>query len=177
MNDEFNLPVEEPKGKWVDAGERQEQRLASVPEIYKTTHERLAYELALGMEEPDVIFQSYGFEAGAALALTESPAFTALCKRIGTEVRENGLSFKSKMKAVAEDLIPHAYEIATDPLQPGAVRQKIIEWAAKMAGFEPAPAKSGAEGGGGGFNLSITFAGQPAQTIMTGRVLEHQEVA
>lgn len=166
MNDAFNLPEETGRrDAWVDAGTRQEERLAQIPAIYKSTHERLACELALGMEEPEVIFKAYGYEPSDALTLTESPAFTALCKRIGAEVRESGLSFKSKMKAVAEDLIPHAYDIATDPLQPATVRQKIIEWTAKMAGFEPAPAK-GEAAGGGGFSLSITFAGgAPAQIV------------
>lgn len=171
-NDEFHVPIEltEPREpvRWVDANERQDARQAAVPALYKTTYERLACELALGMEEPEKIFSDYGYTPAQALELTESPAFTALCKRIGSEIRESGLSFKSKMKAVAEDLIPHAYDIATDPLQPATVRQKIIEWAAKMAGFEPAPAK-GVEAGGGGFSLSITFAGQAPQQIVTGR--------
>lgn len=179
MNTEFSLPasMEEPSeggSKWVDAGVRQAERLANVPEVYKTTHERLACELAMGMEEPEAIFQQYGYSPEQSLALIESPSFTALCKRIGSEVREHGLSFKSKMKAIAEELIPHAFDIATDPLQPAVVRAKIIEWSAKMAGFEPPPAK-GVVDGGGGFNLSITFAGQaPQQVLATGRTIEHQ---
>ena len=182
MNDEFGLPASTeivPEGpgstKWVDAGERQAALLAKVPSIYKTTRERLACDLMMGMEEPDKIFADYGYTPAQSLALTEEAEFTALCKRIGAEIRENGLSFKSKMKAVAEDLIPTAYMIATDPLAPTAVRARIIEWAARMAGYEPAPAKGVVGEGGGGFNLSITFAGQAPQTVLAeGRTLEHQ---
>jgi hypothetical protein len=178
MNDEFSVPSDSQIGGEVvpaSAYTRQEERLAGVPEIYKTKHERLACELALRMEEPAVVFQAYGYDVDAAAALMESPSFTALLDRIGTEVRENGLAFKSKMKAVAEDLIPHAYDMATDPLCSSAVRADIIKWSAKMAGFEPAPQKSGELPGAGGFSLSITFAGQAPQAVITeGRTLEHQ---
>lgn len=192
MNDEFGLPsnletggelkrndLVAPVGEEHNlegAYERQEARMGEIPALYKTTHERLACELALRMEEPEEVFQRYGYAPDAALALTESPAFTALCARIGTEIRENGLSFRMKAKAISEELLPHAFDIATDPLQSGAVRAKIIEWVTKVAGNEPAPAK-GVEAGGGGFSLSISFAGQEPQRIVTGRepVLIEQE--
>ena len=85
----------------------------------------------------------------------------------GTEIRENGLSFRMKAKAISEELLVDAFEIATDPLQSGAVRAKIIEWVTKVAGNEPAPPKSEVAGGGG-FNLSITFAGQGETKIIGG---------
>ena len=47
-----------------------------------------------------------------------------------------------------------------------AVRADLIKWAAKVAGNEPAPVKSN-EVTGGGFSLSITFAGQAPQQIVT----------
>ncbi len=176
MNDAFNLPAtidapekDEGVGYHYSAA-RQEQRMQGVSALYKTKHEQLACELAMGMAEPEEIFQSYGYSPEQALALTESAAFSALCKRIGDEVRESGLSFKSKMKAVSEALIPHAFEIATDPLQPATVRAKIIEWAARLAGHEPAPAKNEGAGGAGGFHLSVTFAGQAPASIVGAHV-------
>ena len=180
VNEPFAVPAstEAPGDKrWVDAGERQEERQSAVPALYRTTHERLACELALHMEEPSAVFERYGYTPDASQELMDSPAFTALLGRIGTEIRENGLSFRMKAKAISEDLLPHAYDIATDPLQSAAVRADLIKWAAKVAGNEPAPQK-GVEGtGGGGFNLSITFAGQAPQTVVASReplTLEHQ---
>ena len=169
MNEPFDVPAppDEPRPRWADATERQEERRAGIPAIYKTTHERLACELALNMAEPEEVFKAYGYTPETALALTESPAFTALCKRIGTEIRENGLSFRMKAKAISEELLVDAFEIATDPLQSGAVRAKIIEWVTKVAGNEPAPPKSEVAGGGG-VNLSITFAGQGETKIIGG---------
>lgn len=149
---------------------RQLARQDNVPLLYRTTHERLAVELALHMEEPEAIFARYNYTPEQAAELLDSPAFTVLLNRVAIDIRENGLSFKAKIKAVAEDLIPHMHDMATDPLCSSAVRADIGKWAAKMAGFEPAPAKTGAEQGtNAGFTLSITFAGQPPQQIVSGR--------
>lgn len=169
MNDAFGLPVlDEPTPMHVTAANRQEDRQSAIPALYKTTHERLACELALKMEEPESIFQRYGYDARQAGELMESPAFTVLLDRIGAEVRENGLSFRMKAKAISEELLPHAFDMATDPLCSSAVRADIIKWMAKVAGNEPAPAK-GEVAGAGGFTLAITFAGQAPQQIISGR--------
>jgi hypothetical protein len=177
VNDAFK--VDAPNEALVEpltyrADERQQERRGEIPALYKTAHERLACDLALDMAHPEEVFASHGLSAQQALELTDSPAFTAMCKRIAGEIRENGLSFRMKAKAISEELLVDAFEIATDPLQSGAVRAKIIEWVAKVAGNEPAPAK-GVVDGGGGFSLSITFAGQePQQVLAEGRTLEHQ---
>lgn len=179
MNDTFQVPAAPEESRWATAGERQEARQSTIPALYRTTHERLACELALRMESPEDVFQRYGYNPESAAALMESPAFTQLLERIGVEIRENGLSFRMKAKAISEELLPHAYDLATDPLCSAAVRADLIKWAAKVAGNEPAPAKTGAEGGTGGFTLSITFAGQaPTQIVGTSAyvptTIEHQ---
>lgn len=163
MTDDLDFPITQSPES------RQEERQSNLPAIYRTKHERLACELAMGMGEPEQIFKDYGFSEDEAIALTDSPAFTALLARVGSEIRESGLSFKSKIKAIAEDLIPHALDMATDPLCSSAVRADIIKWSAKMAGFEPAPPKADTAQGAGGFTLSITFAGQQPQQIVSGR--------
>ena len=178
MNNEFTVPAlpEPPKeeAKWVSFDDRRDDRRTEIPAIYKTAHERLAVDLALRMANPEEVFTEHGFTPAQALELTESPAFTALCKRVSSEIRETGLSYRLKARAIAEELLPEAFDIATDPLQSGAVRAKIIEWVTRVAGHEPAPAKGGVGEGAGGFNLSITFAGQPPQQIMAGRTIDHQ---
>lgn len=147
------------------AQEYQDARMSAVPAVYRTTHERLACELALGMEEPGAIFAQYGYNEDQALALMEAPGFAATLSRIGKEVKESGLSFKLKARAQAEELLGHSFEIATDPLAPTSERVKLIQWTAKVAGYEP---KEGKEEGraGGGLNLTIQFSGQaPVQVV------------
>lgn len=147
------------------AQQYENERMATVPALYKTTHERLAVELALRMEDPEVIFQRYGYTPEQADALMETASFTILLARIGKEIAENGLSFKAKIRAIAEDLLPTAHALATDALTSSSVRADIIKWAAKMAGHEPKEAKDDGRSGGG-LNLSITFAGQAPMKVV-----------
>lgn len=179
MNDDFGLPAASEDDAVVPTMEdRQATRLSMVPAIYRTTHERLACELALRMEAPEDIFPRYGYTPDSAAALMESVAFTQLLERVGGEIRENGLSFRVKAKAISEDLLPQAYDLATDPLTPASVRADLIKWAAKVAGNEPAPAKGEGGAGSGGFALSITFAGQPPQQVLATQVrpaIEYQQ--
>jgi hypothetical protein len=122
--------------------------------------ERMACELALGLEDPLVIFRRYGYDKDQALALLQSEQFGRLLDRIGKEVREQGLSFRAKARAMAEDLLPEAYAIATDELASSAVRADLIQWITRVADLEPAPKDKGAGGGtGGGFSMTIVFAG------------------
>jgi hypothetical protein len=176
VNDDFGLPCDPQNGAEHTPGSRQAERQGGIPALYKTTHERLAVELAMRMEPPEDIFPRYGYNVAGAAELMESPAFTVLLGKIGTEIRENGLSFRMKAKAISEELLPHALDMATDPLCSSAVRADLIKWAAKVAGNEPAPAKVGVGEGAGGFSLSITFAGQAPQQVLTeGRTLEHAQ--
>lgn len=147
------------------AADYQTARMATVPKVYKAALERLACELALGMEEPDVIFASYGYSEEQALTLMASTAFSVTMAQVGKEVRESGLSFKMKARAQAEELLGHSFEMATDPLAPHTVRAEIIKWTAKMAGYEPKDDKDGGKVGGG-LSLSITFAGQEPMKVV-----------
>ena len=157
------------------AQDYQDTRMGALPAVYRTAHERLACELALQMEEPGVIFERYGLDESQAIALMESPGFAATLARIGKEVKESGLSFKMKVRAQAEELLGHSFEIATDPLAPTSERVKLIQWTARVAGYEP---KEGKEEGraGGGLNLTIQFAGQaPVQVVQHEPVTITQE--
>ena len=149
---------------------RQDQRIAALPAAYKSQHERLAYELALKIDDSAVIFQRHGYNGEQALALLAAGEFPALLERVAQEVREKGLSFRAKARVMAEDLLQYGYELATDETASSAVRADLIQWMARVADLEPAK-KDGKDtgGGGGGLHLSITFAGQAPQTITPGR--------
>ncbi|MDO8705364.1 MAG: hypothetical protein Q7J84_10505 [Sulfuricaulis sp.] len=155
---------------------RQSDRIDAIPALYRTTHERLACELSLKMEDPEVVFSRYGYTPDQAVSLIEQPAFAVMLERIAKEVQASGLSFKTKAKAIAEDLLPHAYEMATDPQCSSAVRADIIKWAAKISGYEPS-GKDEVKGIGGGFNLSITFAGEAPQQVVTHQPLTIEQEA
>lgn len=145
---------------------RQEQRLADAPALYRQQHERLALELALHMEEPNEVFARHHYTVEQAAELLDSPAFIALLERATTEVREQGLSFKVKAKAISEEALPYAWEMMSDPTCSAAVRADLIKWSATVAGHNPKPDKDEGKSGGG-LTLSITFAGQPPQQVVS----------
>lgn len=143
----------------------QAARLEDVPAIYRKTYERLAVELALDVDDAEGIFSRYGYSPEQAADLMESPAFIALLQIATKETRESGMSFRTKAKLIAGELLPYAVDLATDPLQSAAVRADMIKWAAKVAGFEPKESKDDSKGGSG-LTLSITFAGQAPQQVV-----------
>lgn len=157
MGDE-DLPV-------VTAEQRRDDRMSGVPDIYKAPLERMACELALELEDPTEVFRRYGYAEDRAAALLNSEQFSILLARIGKEVRESGLSFKMKARAMAEGFLADVYDIVTDPLQPTSERGKLIQWTAKVGGLEPKEKDEGKVPGG--FALSITFAGeqQPMKVV------------
>jgi len=126
---------------------------------------RLAYEIALDIEDPVTVFARYNYEEDAAVALLNDSVFKKTVANYRNEIQTSGISFKLKAKIQAEDLLTHSYQLATDPDVPAAVRADMIKWTAKMAGHEPSTKESGG-GGGGTFALNITFA-QGGQTVLS----------
>ena len=149
---------------------RQAARLENIPEVYRGALERLCIELALHMEAPDEVFASHHYTPEQAAELVESPAFIAMLERVTKDVREQGLSFRHKAKAISEEVLPIALDMMTDTYISAAVRADLIKWVAKVAGNEPKEKDEGRTGGG--LTLSITFAGQAPQQVVTGAVRE-----
>jgi len=156
---------------------REARRLAErMPVGYKPTSgaelsfdPRIAYEIALGVDQPGVVFEKYGFAEEQAAALATNSAFMATVAKYQEEVLASGVSFKLKAKIQAEDLLTHSYIIATDPEAPMSVRADLIKWTARVAGLEPKEEKGGSAGGG--FTLNISFAGdRPVGNVIEGEL-------
>ena len=145
---------------------RQAARLEDVPEIYRKTHERLAVELALHVDDAAEIFHRYGYSDDDAAELIASPAFLALMQQAQKAVVEEGLGFRTKAKLMAGELLPYAHDIATDPLQSAAVRADLIKWVTKVADYEPKAMKDDGKTGGG-LTLSIQFSGAPPTQVIS----------
>lgn len=154
--------------------ERHTARMDAQPAVLRTAHERLAMELALRMESPEETFKRHGLTAEQGLELLQTAGFAKLLERMTVEVRENGVSFKMKSRAIAEDLLAEVHDMATDPLVSSAVRLDAAKSVVKWAGLEPKDDKEGARGGGG-LTLSITFAGGgPVEKVVQGEVVMNQ---
>jgi len=149
---------------------RQTERL---PSGYKplsmggmTFDPRLCFELALKLEPPAEIFERYGYDESGALDLAKNPVFQRALKVYADDIADNGVSFRMKARVAAEDLLTHAYEIATDPEAPSAVRADLIKWHAKVADYEPKQNVPQA-GQGNGFQLQIVFSGEAKKEPLT----------
>lgn len=146
--------------------QRQERRLDALPDIYKTRLEQLAYEIALGTESTEDIFTRYGYDVDTATRLLSDASFAQMLERVTKEVRTNGVSFRSKARLQAEELLQYSFNMATDENVSAAVRADLIKWTAKVGGLEPKEKEEG-KGQGGGLTLNITFAGQAQQAVVT----------
>jgi len=126
---------------------------------------RLAFEIALQMDPPGDVFNRYGYDELGAKALIANPIFQGAVKAYSEDIKANGISFRLKAQVAAEDLLEHAYDIATNAEVSPAVRADLIKWHAKVSGLEPK--EDGKTGGGGnGYALQIVFSGQqPAVTV------------
>jgi len=128
---------------------------------------RLAYEIALDIDEPGETYRRYGYEEDAAVTLSNDPAFKRTVVAYKDEIKTSGIGFKLKAKIQAEDLLTHSYQIATDPEVPASVRADLIKWTAKVAGYEPKDDNAGGGKGGGSFALNVTFVGGAAPVTLS----------
>ena len=127
---------------------------------------RLAYELALKIDDPVAVFERYGIDEDEALRLMGLPAFRDAILKFDAEIREHGIGFRSKARVIAEELLEHGHDIATDASQSGAVRADLIKWFAKVGDLEPAPKKNDGGDAAARYQFQIIFSGsQPAQTM------------
>lgn len=152
---------------------RQAQRLPPGYDLKDPGHAgfdpRIAYELALGIEDANEIFARYGVPQDKAVKLLGNELFVKAIKDFKVQVQESGITFKLKAKIQAEDLLTHSYQIATDPDMPPAVRADMIKWTANVAELGPKKDSTGGSGGAA-LTLAITFAGdQPTSTMVIGQ--------
>lgn len=122
---------------------------------------RLALDIVLqGVDKAMEVFTKYKIDQPAAMELLQNPVFQKQLKDYAAEIETSGMSYRMKARILAEDLLPHAYDLATDTLYPAAVRADMIQWMTKVADLEPAKANGKDVPQTGGFSLQILFAGQ-----------------
>ena len=160
------IPVADGQMEY-SAEQRRAAHLATVPAVYKRNDERLAIELVLlkGEADPFPVFERYGYTQEDALEMLAAPAFAKLLVAARKDIDENGVGFKLKARAQAEDLLTESYALATDPLVSAAVRADLIKWTAKVAGYEPKDKDDGRTGSGG-FSLTVIMPGGQAQQVV-----------
>jgi len=90
-----------------------------------------------------------------------NPQYTRYVQGYVKELSENGYSFVSKARLLAEDLLKTAYNIAKDEDAPAAARVKMIENLVDWGGAVPKAAV--VLGAGQGFSITINIPGSTPQ--------------
>ena len=166
----FDLTVPEKGAKAggrnvIEEAERREvARLAEVAKRFAWPV-RLPFDLAMQCWDDEEVFKRHEISPERAFQLIQNESFINSIKSWREFIVKEGISFKTKARMAAEDLLMQAYTIATDASIPPGTRLDAIKWHAKVAGLEPNP--KDLEGGGGqgsGFTLKISFDGAPGQS-------------
>ena len=108
----------------------------------------LPIELALKTASPDEIRQEYGYTTDEWAALPKNPVFMADLMGACELVKQEGMSFKLKAKLIAEENLKEAFKLVRDPATPAQTKAKLIELAARWAGFDPRTNGEDAAAGG-----------------------------
>lgn len=132
--------------------------------------DRLAFDIALvreGSGEPikDVL-ATHGLTKKDMLAFSKDPVFEKRVQEYQDDIKKNGLTFRLKARAQAEELLTTSWLMIHDPDTSPAVRADLIKSTVKWAGLEPT-GKDANSGAGGGVTIQINLPTIPhsASTI------------
>lgn len=127
-------------------------------------------EIAMDVENPVAIAQRFGYSQQEYLMLCAHPWFTRAVEEKREILKSEGMSFKTQMGSLAQDMLIQAWQAASAS---DSVQNKldVAKYLTKVAGLEPQP-NALALAAGAGFSLVISLpptATAAAQTIaMTG---------
>lgn len=167
--------LEPTTGRDLHTDQRQAARLPTLnhekPASIVAWDPRLAFDIAMqGVGKATEVFAKYGLDANAAIELLQNPVFQKQLKDYAAEIETAGLTYRMKARILAEDLLPHAYDLATDTLYPASVRADMIQWVTKIAGLEPEKISGKDVPQTGGFSLQILFNGREPVAVSGGPV-------
>jgi len=108
---------------------------------------RMAYDIALGLEDPVTVAAEYGLTSDQYYTLKEYHPFQQAVERYMAELKEKGVTFRIKAALQAEALLPEVFRMSLDPNTPASVRADLIKWQAKVGNLEPKEKQSEAVSG------------------------------
>lgn len=118
---------------------------------------KLVFDLAVEVDDLPTILERYALSEDEFSGLMSVPAFRRELALMVRDVREDGVSFRSKAKLQAEDYLQILDEMVYDPTTPASVRLDAIKSAVKWGDLEPREKKNAEGNGGAQVNISIKF--------------------
>lgn len=99
-------------------------------------HPKLPFDIAMGLSAETVCI-AYEITQEELNRLFHTQAFRRDVSKHEQEIRENGISFRSKAKIQAEMYLEELHELILDAQTPASIRLNAIQSIVKWAGLEP----------------------------------------
>jgi frataxin-like iron-binding protein CyaY len=118
----------------------------------------LPIELALGQSTPQELKEHYGYTDDEWYALRDNPAFLADLTAACDLVKQEGMSFKLKVRLMGEAMLETNWRMIHAPHSevPAASKVKLMEATWRMGGFD---VKDGVGAGSNMLNIQINLGG------------------
>lgn len=155
-----------------------------------TTHyawpDRLAFDIALKLEgsgdKIEEILAKYELDALQLQDISKDKLFQKRVSSYREDIKTNGVTFRMKARAQAEELLLTSWQLIHDPDVSPAVKADLIKSTVKWSGLEPKDNPGDAQQGGGGVKItinmgdaSITAMHNPTPTIEHDEEIAHGE--
>jgi hypothetical protein len=140
------------------------------PQQYTEWNDRLAFDIALrlegsGEELPEICLR-HNIITRDILRFNKDPVFRSKVQALRDDIKANGVTFKMKARAQAEELLTTSWLMIHNPDVSPAVRADLIKSTVKWAGLEPKPNEVDTNTGGG-VKITINLGGGPATAVAT----------
>jgi len=108
------------------------------------------------------------------LAFNQDPIFLRKVGDLRADISKNGLTFRLKARAQAEELLLTSYSLIHSADVGAAVKADLIKATVRWGGLEIKPESGAGDGSGGGVTIQINLPGQTQKTLEP-VVIEHAE--
>lgn len=137
--------------------------------------DRFAFDIALRLEnsgeELADILARHKYTTADLLKFNTDPVFLKKVDGYRTEIRDNGVTFKMKARAQAEELLTTSWVLIHSPDVSPAVKADLIKSTVRWAGLESKSTEENTNSTGG-VRITINLAGQDVTTVVEPPTLE-----
>jgi len=142
----------------------------TLPLSYHDWSDRLAMDVALMLENSgesiDEVMARHNITIDDMGRFNTDKVFLKKVEELRGEIRANGMTFKLKARAQAEELLTTSWTLIHSPDVSAAVKADLIKSTVKWGGLEPKPTDSMDGGGSGGVSITINLDQKPVSEAM-----------
>ena len=147
----------------------------TLPLSYHDWSDRLAMDVSLMLENSgesiDEVMARHNITVDDMGRFNTDKVFLKKVEELRSEIRVNGMTFKLKARAQAEELLTTSWTLIHSPDVSAAVKADLIKATVKWGGLEP-KIHEGMEGGtSGGVSITINLDKVPVQEPL--KVIDH----